>query len=307
MKKNDMEFMVSVIVPTYNNSDTIEEALDSIFNQTYEKLELIITDDNSTDTTVKVVQNWLSINSDRFLNAVVLENDINQGVVKNLNKAIKKAKGDYLKFTAGDDILLPEAVRVSMDCLSLYPQKINFYKVRIFGPNLQLNRNMQRFCDRGYRILNSSQEKMYRELLKDNYIAGPSWGVIPKKVFDNVGMFDERFPMLEDYPFLVKLKQNRYEFLLIESIQAKYRISGDSLCHSEGLFKESLISFCLKEKVKLLLQEKMYYAVMTEKMVAFRYKLKKQYGSKSLFYIWSYFLYLFMPVPLIKAIRNRIG
>lgn len=307
MNKEDTEFMVSVIVPTYNNADTIEEALNGIFNQTYKKLELIITDDNSTDTTMRIVRNWLSISSDRFLNTIVLENNINQGVVKNLNKAIKKANGDYIKFTAGDDILLPGAIKVSMNWLFIYPQKINFYKVKIFGSNLRLNRNMQRFCERGYKILNSNQKKMYRELLKDNYIAGPSWGVIPKKVFENVGLFDERFPMLEDYPFLVKLKQKRYEFLLIDSIQAKYRISGGSLCHSGGAFKESLISFCLIEKVKLLLQEKMYYAAIIEKLVAFRYKLKKKYGDKSLFYMWSYLLYFLMPVPLVKAIRNRIG
>lgn len=307
MEKEKEALLVSVIVPTYNSANTIEDALNSIFKQTYRKIELIIADDNSTDITVEVVQNWLSVNSFRFLNTMILESEKNQGVVKNFNKAITKSKGDYIKIVAGDDMLLPDAIQVSMNYMILYPSKINFYKVEIFGPNLRLNRNMQRFCNRGYKILNSTQQEIYRELLKDNYIAGPSWGVIPKKVFDNVGMFDERFPMLEDYPFLVKLKRNHYEFILIDNIQAKYRILGNSLCHSEGQFKESLISFSMEEKVNLLLQEKMYYTVFTEKVIAFRYRIKKKYGSKSFFYICTYLLYFLMPSILIKAIRNKLG
>ena len=306
MNKEEKDALVSIIVPTYNSAGTIGETLDSLFHQTYENIELIISDDKSVDATIEIVKDWLSTYGNRFRNTLILENDVNQGVVKNLNKAIGESNGNYIKIVAGDDMLLPKAIELSMDHLFLYPEKINFYKVEIFGENRRLNRNMQRFCDRGYKILNSTQQKMYRELLKDNYIAGPSWGVIPKKVFDSIGLFDERYPMLEDYPFLIRLKQYHYEFVLLDRTLAKYRISGSSLCHGESRFKESWISFEMLEKEKLLIQEKMYYTLFKDKIDIFRYKLRRKYGTRSFMYLWSYSLYIFMPRILMKSIRARL-
>lgn len=88
---------VSVIIPTYNSSKYIIECINSVINQTYKNLEIIIVDDKSTDNTIDIIKN---INDSRIK---LIELSINSGVSVARNKGIDESTGDYICFLDSDD------------------------------------------------------------------------------------------------------------------------------------------------------------------------------------------------------------
>ena len=96
---------VSVIIPVYNNGDYIDECLESVVNQTYNNLEIIIINDGSTDDTEKNVMNWLEKDK-----RIVYFSNSNHGVSYSRNFAIEKSSGEYLTFVDADDIISPSFI-----------------------------------------------------------------------------------------------------------------------------------------------------------------------------------------------------
>ena len=97
----------SVIVPVFNRAGMIEETLDSVFDQTYRPIELLIVDDGSTDETAKVVEGWARTNqSHNFIVRYIHQE--NQGVCSARNIGIQNITGDYVQFLDSDDWLKPE-------------------------------------------------------------------------------------------------------------------------------------------------------------------------------------------------------
>ena len=97
--------LVSVIVVVYNSSKTVLETLESIKNQTYKNIELVITDDASSDNTIEIVTEWGEKNRNYFNNFLVLKTEKNTGVSANVARGIQASKGEYYKDIAGDDLL----------------------------------------------------------------------------------------------------------------------------------------------------------------------------------------------------------
>ena len=89
--------MVSVIIPVYNSSKYLKECLDSVLNQTYKNLEIIIIDDKSTDNSVDIINSY----KDKRIKLIKLKK--NSGVSVCRNKGIEKASGDYITFIDSDD------------------------------------------------------------------------------------------------------------------------------------------------------------------------------------------------------------
>lgn len=94
--------LVSIIMPSYNTASYIEDTIQSVFNQTYEKWELIIVDDCSTDNTEEVLAN---IHDDRIR---IYRNKKNSGAAVSRNKALKEAKGRWVAFLDSDDLWKPD-------------------------------------------------------------------------------------------------------------------------------------------------------------------------------------------------------
>ena len=93
--------LVSIICTCYNHSSFVIEALESVFNQSYKNIEIIIIDDASSDNSVYLIENWLLDKP----NILFLKNEENKGITTSFNKASKYAKGEFLIDFATDDIL----------------------------------------------------------------------------------------------------------------------------------------------------------------------------------------------------------
>jgi len=89
--------LVSVVIPCYNHEQYVEQSLNSVFNQTYTNIELIIIDDGSTDNSVAVIKKIQEIYNFAFITQK------NMGVCKTLNRAVSLSEGKYIAILASDD------------------------------------------------------------------------------------------------------------------------------------------------------------------------------------------------------------
>src|SRR4051794_12262816 len=129
---------VSVIVPAYNASEFLKEAIDSVLVQTMEDFELLIVDDSSTDDTYKIATGY-----EGDPRIIVLKKP-NGGLSSARNFAIERSRGEYLAFHDADDILEPEFLRISVDFLEKNPDvSIVFTDVMYFGDSKYAGRRFQ--------------------------------------------------------------------------------------------------------------------------------------------------------------------
>jgi glycosyltransferase involved in cell wall biosynthesis len=110
-----MKPLVSICVPVFNSEHFIHETILSAINQSYENIEVIITDNNSTDNT------WSIINSFNDKRIIKVKNDINYGMNENYRQAFSLAKGEYITFLCGDDVLNKSAIHKQVNLLEKTP------------------------------------------------------------------------------------------------------------------------------------------------------------------------------------------
>jgi glycosyltransferase involved in cell wall biosynthesis len=139
---------VTVGIATYNSASFVEETLNSIYVQHYSDIHLIISDDYSTDDTKQLVENWIEKEevTHRFLSIQFLTVDENTGVSANCNRIITASKTGWIKFIAGDDILLPNCIQDNLNFVSQNPNsKILFSQVEVYNNTFEKERLLKRF------------------------------------------------------------------------------------------------------------------------------------------------------------------
>ena len=114
VKNNEL---ISVIVPAYNHENYIEECIDSIINQSYKNIELIILNDGSKDKTAEKIKLKSQECKIRFKRFVFIDKKNNDGVAKTLNKGCSIAEGKYLTICASDDSFVFNAFEIMYDFL----------------------------------------------------------------------------------------------------------------------------------------------------------------------------------------------
>lgn len=217
---------ITVAVIAFNSEKTIEETLNSIAAQNFplEKVELIISDDHSTDGTLDIVRKWAKAHKDLFSEFIVIESSMNHGVSANFNRAAKKATGDWFKVIAADDLLKEDCLSRNIDFIKANPDaKIVFSGMLKFFGSIEDSFDLP--FDVGFFARNA---KCQNEILKDGcHIYAPT-SFIKRASLIDVGYADERFPMLEDYPLWYKLTKNGEKLYAYKEPTVYYR-AGDSL------------------------------------------------------------------------------
>src|SRR5690606_12985960 len=100
----------------------ILDTLESVKNQSWDNIELIISDDGSTDNTIAICSNWLVENQDRFYNALLITVTENTGIPSNCNRGLRAIQGEWLKVISGDDLLLNNCISDNIDYASRFPK-----------------------------------------------------------------------------------------------------------------------------------------------------------------------------------------
>lgn len=223
--------LVSIVVCTYNSSKTIIETLESIKAQTYQNIEVVISDDDSKDDSVILCENWINRNKDRFHRCQIITHRPNTGISSNANRVYGAAKGEWIKGIGADDKLLPNCISDFIEYVNFHPDAcVIFSKVIGFGnmeaankcPWLNVKRLFDTFNTKQFRIILSTQ----------NFL--PAASVLMKKsVWQLVGGFNEDIPLQEDWPFWVKTLENGYKFDFLDKETVEYRFSESSISQGD--------------------------------------------------------------------------
>jgi glycosyltransferase involved in cell wall biosynthesis len=113
--------LVSVVIPCYNVQDYLAECLDSVFAQTYEHIEVICIDNNSTDKTLAILQDYK-----KEYPQIIIEKEIIAGAPSARNKGLSLAKGEWVQFLDADDLLLPNKIKHQIDLLKQHDEQVPF-------------------------------------------------------------------------------------------------------------------------------------------------------------------------------------
>ena len=221
--------LVSIVVVTYNSASFVAEALESVRVQTWNELELIITDDSSSDETIEICKRWLENNQDRFIRTELVTSLINTGVSGNVNRGLNVARGEWIKFLAADDALLPGCIEANMEYVRKNQHiKILFSRLNIYNDSfLPVNHVFTTKDDSS----NSSSimhplrtaDSQYRMLVVSDRIHYTPSAFFHRETLLSVGGFDEKVRLMEDYPLWLKLTKAGYRLYFMDVVTANYR------------------------------------------------------------------------------------
>lgn len=133
-----MHKKVSIIVPTYKRSQFIQRAIDSLLNQTYPNIEVIVIDDNHPNSEHRTETEKKMLKYANHSNVIYIKNEKNMGGALARNVGIYNASGDYITFLDDDDIYLPDKVNVQVNYMIKYDLDMSFTDVRIHNEADQL-------------------------------------------------------------------------------------------------------------------------------------------------------------------------
>lgn len=231
--KNEGKPLVSIIVITYNSAKFVLETLDSAKSQTYQNIELIITDDGSKDETVALCEKWLSENKERFVRTQLITVEKNTGIPANCNRGVKAAQGEWIKLIAGDDAFFDDGIEKTIEYLQ--GKTIQVLQTTAFLYKEDFNESCNMHASKPFGDLtffDYSAAVQNRILQYENIICAPST-FLHKSLFKDL-MYDETFPEIEDYPFWVMLTRAGYRFYYKDIPTVKYRIHSQSIQHFGG-------------------------------------------------------------------------
>lgn len=202
--------LVTICIPTYNAAEFFEPCLQSALAQTYPNIEILVSDDGSTDNTLAIAEKYRK----RYSQITIVANK-NKGMVNNWNNCIEEAKGEWIKLLFQDDILMPSCVpRMVALCLE---QKIDVGlcrrdfiihpdvpKVIRFDFKYRLVRPERIFGD----VTHVSSKQIAEgvgEHLRQNVLGEPTCYLFHKRIFETTGLFNPEFRQVVDYEFIVRL------------------------------------------------------------------------------------------------------
>lgn len=212
--------LFSIVIICYKNYDLIYDCIDSVIFQDYPKIEMIIADDCSIGINLNEIEKYIKSRCrSNIVNICTFSNKTNLGTVKNINKALRKCNGDYIKIIAADDAFF-------------HPSVLTMAKNQLIDCEIVVSDVMK--CDRELnnigickkfpqsKIKEMSPAQCFKKMCYSNII--DAQGVFMKNTFFvKYGLFDEDFKLLEDWPKWLQITRDGCKIGYIPSITCKYR------------------------------------------------------------------------------------
>jgi GT2 family glycosyltransferase len=210
---------ISIICSNYNSDLWINEYLNYVNTQTAKDFDIIFVDACSTDNSLSVIKNFKFRNG---INTKIIESESRIGLYTAWNIAIKAASTDYIMYYNTDDMLFDYALETYEKWIIKDPEADI-----IFGPfGLVKTRDIYNFS------LYAKWPKYNHALLMYEYLCGP-FPLIKKKVFEEIGYFDESYITAGDYEMVARMSKNGYNFQQIEQCIGCFYERGDSISNRD--------------------------------------------------------------------------
>lgn len=272
-----MSALVSVVIPTFNHGQFIQETLESVFTQTYRNIEIIVVDDGSTDNTFDLLS--------QYRNRIKIIKQDNKGVASARNRGFLESTGEYIQFIDADDLLVSTKFEIQLDYLNKN-KHINLVYSDFLFFNTK-NKNNTYSPDFKYETIN-----IFPKLLNYNFI----WiqtVLIRRSLFNKLKGFKGKGDYLlgvDDWEFVLRAAYTEKEIGFIPEVLVLIRRSTQGLTSNrEAMSREAI--HALKEFRKYVSKE--------DKK---KYKLKKIIRHRQ----YLYGIYLFDSGYYFKSIREVI-
>jgi glycosyltransferase involved in cell wall biosynthesis len=245
--------LVSICIPTFNNENYIKKCLDSIASQTYKNIEVIISDNFSTDETWKIVQKYSNLN-----NWTCCRNKENIGAFENFNKLIRMAKGNYISIYHSDDIYDEKIVEKCVEVLNknidiklvgtmakiIDPNGLYIGQYNLPSVNKGVNNVILNFENVMESFLNCQKKN---ELETDQVLITPSI-MVRSEVYGTLGLFhsDKKFGSSRDYEMWLRISLNHNISIISETLMS-YRAHPE-----QGSNQEIINNINIPDIIKVL-------------------------------------------------------
>lgn len=213
-----MQPLVSVCIPAYNNAGYIKETIDSILNQTYSNIELIISDDKSTDNTIEVIE---SIGDSRIK---LYKNEKNLGMSGNWNRCLELCQGEFMKLICADDMLAKDAIEKEVNALLENPEAV---MVESDTRLVDLNGKYKGWYKRRGNGLVEGKKIARAGVFSQNYFGAPLANTFRRSAYEKVKGFDTNFVYILDYDFLIRIACLGKIYVIHEPLNF-FRVRNDS-------------------------------------------------------------------------------
>jgi len=316
--------LISVIIPTYNCAAYVGQAIASVVAQTYDRHEIIVVDDGSTDETKNVLgPYWEQI---RYVY------QDNRGLAGARNTGIREAQGDLIAFLDADDIWFSNKLALQVHAFKrhrkagvVFADFMDFDDARVTRSSRLTTWPQAMAWFNRHRVGASEMAfgPMYEELLKANWIHASS-AIVRRDALSKVGWFDETLRAGEDLELWLRVAR-RYPFLCVNRVLSGYRYRADSLCGPI----DSRATRVNQIVVKVLEQHLRRHEIPQEHVSSVRRVLCQRYWSLGWTYFgenrfaeargyfrqglryqpfhrehWLYLCASFLPVAMIEAVRR---
>lgn len=203
---------VSIHIISFNQKDYIAEAIESAVTQDYENLEVVVSDDASTDGTAEIISEYKHRYPDRL---VVLLNKKNFGITRNANRALRLCSGKYIAFQGGDDVLLPGKISAQVAWLEQDDRRVLcghqvevFYQNNLRKPHLQM------------KVLRAGQGP--EEVIRLGVPYGATSMMVKAEKIPSYG-FNELLPTVSDHMLWIDVLMDGGFYGYVKGVYARYR------------------------------------------------------------------------------------
>ena len=189
--------LVSVLIPAYNRAAYITRTVDSVLAQTYPRIQLIVTDDGSSDGTLEILQSYAAKGQ---LTLLRHPGGQNRGQSASLNLALEHAHGEYISILDSDDMFAPRKLEVLVGFLERHPE---------FGLAYSNGFAVDESDNIHYEIHtpDHKEENDPNRLLMDCYFLLPQNAVVRRSVLTKAGKFEESFRSAQDHDMLLRIAE----------------------------------------------------------------------------------------------------
>ena len=215
-----MRELVSVIIPAYNHEKYIKQCIESVLNQTYKNLEILVEDDCSTDNTKEEIAKI----KDKRLKKIYAKK--NKGVVNTINELSNMATGKYIAVLGSDDVWYPEKIEEQIKAFKENPKLGAVFTEVDF-----IDENNKKYTDSAENIFDyknmTSAERMRCFYERGNHLCHPS-SMIKRSVFEDIGEYNNGYRQLHDYDYWTRLLQKYDIHIINKKLMAYRRIITDN-------------------------------------------------------------------------------
>lgn len=220
---------VSIMIPVYNAKEFIDECLDSILSQSHQNLELVVSDDCSTDGTQDILRKYVENKRIKLL-----LNDKNLGITDNCNQALSYCSGKYVCFFAGDDLMLPNKISAQLALLEKYQEaSMCYHRVNVFDSDS--GKTLYETETNGRTIYS------FFDMIEKGGLPGIN-SVMARRECLPPNLFNNNFPVVSDWLFMIEIAL-RGKIIFSDQIYTRYRkhMAGASM-RADYLLDETLLT-----------------------------------------------------------------